>query len=308
MQFSVILGILLSVLNKRKKITREELAKKYELSTRTISRYIDVIIAAGVPIEAETGLGGGFSIPDTYRLDRSFFSKEELKRLSTCVIAMQSSFADNMNKTLLDKISNMTQNKNDEKYLLKSDSLIIDTSSWTNPDGYRAKFEVINKAISEELAIKIHYMDRHELKSERIYDPYSLVLKEGIWYLYGWCHLRRDFRLLKLSRIRNMSITAKHFVRKASDVYRKLNEAFDDNELIEMEIEFSSTILSQIEEWLGLDSVTDTGVMYRASASVFGGNVLINKLLSFGSSIRVLSPNALKEELLIECRRIILNS
>ncbi|MCL2556082.1 MAG: YafY family transcriptional regulator [Firmicutes bacterium] len=308
MQFSVILGILLTILNKRKKIKREDLAKKYELSTRTISRYLDIIIAAGVPLESDPGIKGGYSIPDTYRLDRSFFSKEELKRLSTCVIAMQSSFDDGMNKILLDKISNMSQNKNDEKYLLKSDSLIIDTSSWTNPDGYRAKFEVINKAISEEFAIKVYYIDRHELKSERIYDPYSLVLKEGIWYLYGWCHLRRDFRLLKLSRIRNMSITAKQFSRKPSDVYKKLNEAFEDSELVDMEIEFSSTVLSQIEEWLGVDAIEDTGIMYKASAAVFGGNVLINKLLSFGSSIKVLSPHALKEELLIECRRILNNA
>jgi len=307
MQFSVILGILLSILNKRTKIRREDLAKKYELSTRTISRYIDVIIAAGVPLEADPGLKGGFNIPDTYKLDRSFFSKEELKRLSSCVIAMQNSFGDDMHKVLLDKLGGMTQNKNDEKYLLKSDSLIIDTSSWTNPDGYRAKFETINKAISEELALKVHYVDRHELKSERVYDPYSVVLKEGVWYLYGWCHLRRDFRLLKLSRIRNMSITAKHFIRRDSDVYGKLGEAFDDNELVDMEIEFSSTILSQIEEWLGMDAIEDTGLMYRASAAVFGGTALINKLLSFGSSIKVLKPLALKEELLVECKRILDN-
>jgi len=308
MQFSVILSILLFILNKRKKIRREDLAKEYELSTRTISRYLDVIIAAGVPLEADRGLNGGFSIPDTYRFDRSFFSKEELKRLSSCVAAMQSNFLDDMNKTLLNKISNMTLNKQDEKYLLKSDSLIVDTSSWTNPDGYRAKFDVINEAIAQELALKIKYIDRNELKSERIYDPYSLVLKEGIWYLYGWCHLRRDFRLLKLSRIRDMSISTKQFARQTGDVYKKLNEAFDDTELVDIVIEFSNTILWQIEEWLGIDAIEDTGRMYQASASVFGGSALINKLLSFGSSIKVLSPNALKEELLLECKRILNNT
>ncbi|MCL2822245.1 MAG: WYL domain-containing protein, partial [Firmicutes bacterium] len=144
-------------------------------------------------------------------------------------------------------------------------------------------------------------------KSERLYDPYSLVLKEGAWYLFGWCHLRKDFRLLKLSRVRSLTISTKLFVKRPTNVYEKLNEAFEENDFVTMVIEFSSTVLSEIEEWLGLDSIIDSGTMYRAEATVYGGNVLIGKLLSFGSSVKVLEPKALREELLIECKRIFLN-
>jgi len=307
MQFSVILGFLLTLLNKREKVTRKYLAQKYELGLRTVSRYLDVIVGAGVPLEAESGINGGFKLPDTYKLDRSFFSKEELRQLFTCVSAMSGEFSEGQTRLLLDKISNMVKNKEDERYLLKSDTLVIDTGNWTNPQAYRNKIEVINKSIAEEFSLSITYIDRHDSKSERKIDPYCMVLKEGVWYLYGWCHLRRDFRLLKLSRIREMTISSNQFIRKPSDVYEKLAEVFKDAELIEIEIEFSSTILGPMEEWLGPEAIIDTGTKYLAAASVFGGHVLVNKLLSFGSSVRVLSPQALKEELLIECQRILRN-
>lgn len=306
MQFSVILGILLTILNNRK-ITRDQLSEKYEITTRTVSRYLDIIAGAGVPIESTPGRYGGICLPDTYRLDRSFFSKEELKRLSTCVHAMQSGFFDDMNALLLDKINNMAKNKEDEKYLLKSDTLIIDIGTWTNPQVYRNKIETINKAISNELSLTLEYTDRNEYRSERLFDPYSLVLKEGVWYVYGWCHLRRDFRLFKLSRVKTMAISSSHFTRKESNVHAKLQEGFDNSDLINLEIEFSSTILSEIEEWLGVDAIIDDGGLYRARASLFGGNLLINKLLSFGSSVKVLGPAPLKEELTVECKRIFNN-
>jgi len=305
MQFSVILGILLTILNNRQKTTRQELAEKFELAPRTISRYLTVIETAGVPIEYLTGRNGGIALPDTYKLDRSFFSKEELKRLHTCVAGLQSGFDDGMNRLLLDKIGNMAQNKDDEKYLLKSDTLVVDTGNWTNPQLYRNKIETINKAIASELSLRVEYIDRHEYRSERKVDPYSLVLKEGVWYLYGWCHLRRDFRLLKLSRIRSMTISTAHFVRKAGNAYEKLNEAFGSSDLMDLEIEFSSTVLGEVEEWLGIDAIKDTGKAYRARAEVYGGNILVKKLLSFGSSVKVLSPAALQEELMVECKRVV---
>ncbi|MCL2675065.1 MAG: YafY family transcriptional regulator [Firmicutes bacterium] len=303
MQFSVILGMLLTILNSRK-VTRTQLAEKFELDKRTVSRYIEILATAGVPIESISGKSGGLRIPDDYRLDNSFFSKEELSRLSVCLNAMQSSFDDGLNSLLLDKFANMAKNKEDEKYLLKTDSLIIDIGTWTNPRQYRAKIEIINKAMHDELTLKLEYVDRNNLASVRKLDPYTLVLKEGAWYLYGWCLLRRDFRLLKLSRIRGLDITPNRYTRRAGDVYGKLNEDFEDKELVDLEIEFFSTAYPDIEEWLGRDAIIDRGQKYRAAATLYGGNVLINKLLSFGSAVKVLSPSALKEEIATECRRI----
>ena len=164
-----------------------------------------------------------------------------------------------------------------------------------NPQNYRGKIEAINKAIDSDLTINMTYTDNKDFCSVRDFDPYCLVLKEGIWYVYGYCHLRNDFRLFRLARIQRLTISENTFLRKESDVYEKLNGTFDDTDLVDIEFEFFSTALSEVEEWLGPDAISERGTSYIAKASVFGGSLLINKLLSFGSSIKILKPQALKE-------------
>ena len=77
---------------------------------------------------------------------------------------------------------------------------------------------------------------------------------------------------------------------------------------VELEIEFSSTILGEIEEWLGIDAISERGLKYVAAATVYSGNVLVKKLLSFGSDVKVLRPAAVRDELLVECSRILRDS
>ena len=303
MKSGVMFGILLTILNNRK-VKREYLAEKFEVSTRTVARHIDSLCEGGVPIIAVRGANGGYMISDDFKLERSFFTNDELHRLLTCLNATAKSFSD-QNYDIIEKLKHIGAVKENEKYLLKTDTLIIDVGTWTNPQNYRGKIEAINKAIDSDLTINMTYTDNKDFCSVRDFDPYCLVLKEGIWYVYGYCHLRNDFRLFRLARIQRLTISENTFLRKESDVYEKLNGTFDDTDLVDIEFEFFSTALSEVEEWLGPDAISERGTSYIAKASVFGGSLLINKLLSFGSSIKILKPQALKEELLVECSRIL---
>ncbi len=301
MKTSVMFGILLTILNHRK-VKCEFLAEKFEISTRTVARHIDTLCESGVPIISVRGANGGYMIADDFKLERSFFTEDELHRLLTCLNATATSF-EGQNLDLIEKLRHIGKVKENEKYLLKTDTLIIDVGTWTNPQNYRGKMEAINKAIDEDITLNMAYTDNKDLYSVRDFDPYCLVLKEGIWYVYGYCHLRNDFRLFRLARIKQLTLTDDKFVRKESDVYEKLNGTFDDTDLVDVEFEFYSTALSEVEEWLGPDAISERGTTYIAKASLYGGNLLINKLLSFGSSIKILKPQALKEELLVECAR-----
>ena len=57
--------------------TAPELAKKFEVSVRTIYRDVDVISSAGVPIYVTTGRNGDIQILENYVLDKAFFSEKE---------------------------------------------------------------------------------------------------------------------------------------------------------------------------------------------------------------------------------------
>ncbi|MDD7158135.1 MAG: YafY family protein [Firmicutes bacterium] len=304
MQNWVLYGIMMTLLIK-KKASRRYLAEKYEVSERTISRYVDVLSEAGVPIYSLAGKEGGYAISDEYKLDKTLFSPEELRRIVTCVKAAPD---DSIKSSVLDKLQYMSMRKNDDKYLLKNDTLVIDAASWTNPTAFRNKMTLINQAIENGTSLDIKYTDRYDISSTRRFDPYSLALKEGVWYAYGWCHARKDFRLFRLARISSIIVTDEVFEKHEGNVYDKLSGIFDDVTTVDLEIEFSSTVLGEIEEWLGSDAISEKGLQYVANATVYSGNILIKKLLSFGSSIKVVKPAAVKEELLIECKRILRNS
>ena len=83
MQDSRLFRIVYYLLDKGK-CTAPELADKFEVSTRTIYRDLDVISAAGIPIYATQGKGGGISILPEYVMDNALLSPLPMKRLMTC--------------------------------------------------------------------------------------------------------------------------------------------------------------------------------------------------------------------------------
>ena len=63
MKIDRLIGIL-SVLLQEEKTTAPELAKRFEVSKRTINRDIEDLCRAGIPICTSQGTGGGISIMD----------------------------------------------------------------------------------------------------------------------------------------------------------------------------------------------------------------------------------------------------
>ena len=303
MQNSVLFGILITLLNK-KKVTRQYLAEKYEISSRSVSRYLDTLTATGLPIYVTYGRHGGYSISDDYVIDKTFFTKEELQHVITALNAT-SNINTSVSSKVMDKITNLANAQTESSYVIQNETLVIDAGSWTNPDLFKTRMEIINKAIYGSKTIEITYSDRHDSKSKRQLDPYAMALKEGVWYVYAWCHTREDFRLFKLNRIKSIITTENSFERKESDVYGALKGHFEPDTAINVEFEFSSLIYDEIVQWLGEDSICERGVQYVASAELYDGKNLREKLLSYGSSIRVTSPISLRKELLDEAQRVL---
>lgn len=76
MQNFILFGILLTLL-KHKKVTAKKLAEQFEISTRTVYRYIDELSLSGVPVFSTKGKNGGIEIMNNYVFDKNFFTCEE---------------------------------------------------------------------------------------------------------------------------------------------------------------------------------------------------------------------------------------
>lgn len=95
----LVFGIFLFT-SQRKKTTAKEIAENFEISTRTVYRYIEALSMAGVPIISEPGKNGGISISPNFMLESLVLSQQEKDILKN---AFNYSVADNV-KLILNKI------------------------------------------------------------------------------------------------------------------------------------------------------------------------------------------------------------
>ena len=64
----LIFGIFLFIY-KKKKTTALEIAEKFEISRRTVYRYIDELCKAGIPLRTQQGINGGIIIDKNYKFE-----------------------------------------------------------------------------------------------------------------------------------------------------------------------------------------------------------------------------------------------
>ena len=80
MKIDRLIGIL-SVLLQKDKTTAPELAERFEVSKRTINRDIEALNNAGIPISTTQGNGGGISIMEGYRIDRTILTSKDMQMI-----------------------------------------------------------------------------------------------------------------------------------------------------------------------------------------------------------------------------------
>lgn len=89
MKINRLIGII-TTLQQKKAVTAPYLAKKFEVSRRTINRDIEDICKAGIPIVTTQGANGGISIMDGFSLDTTVFTKQELTAIFTGLKSLDS--------------------------------------------------------------------------------------------------------------------------------------------------------------------------------------------------------------------------
>ena len=76
MHLDIIFGILLT-LNRKRQVTAKELADKYEISIRTVYRYLSILDSNNIPITTKRGKNGGIFLNNNVKLNNLFFTAAE---------------------------------------------------------------------------------------------------------------------------------------------------------------------------------------------------------------------------------------
>ena len=193
MKMERLIGIL-SILLQRDKITAPELAEQFEVSRRTIQRDIESLCQAGIPIATAQGTGGGISILEGYRVDRTVLTTPEMQAILAGLQSLDSVSGTRRYAQLTEKLSAGSTGRDSH--------ILIDLSSWYKTS-LSPKIEAIHSAIRQHQTIRFTYFSPKET-AVRTIEPYDLVFQWSSWYVWGWCQTRQDFRLFKLNRMTDL--------------------------------------------------------------------------------------------------------
>lgn len=281
-----LIGIL-STLLQHGKVTAPYLAEKFEVSRRTISRDIDTLCQAGIPVMTEQGANGGISIMEHYRIDPASLSRPELHAILAGLKGLDSISSTNRYQKLMEKLSG-------PHTAVTSEHILIDLSSYYKKT-LSPKIEALQSAIREHHPVEFDYLGPNG-ESHRRVEPYLLVFQWSSWYLRAFCLKRGAERLFKLNRLLNLQILNECFVPRLLPPYQIEPEAAFPH-LVEAKIRFSPAAKWRLVDEYGAESfsVGPDGMLLFQSGFT-DREQLFSWLLSFSTQAELLEPAPLRSE------------
>ena len=289
MKIDRLIGIL-SILLQEEKTTAPKLAERFEVSRRTINRDIEDLCKAGILISTTQGTGGGISIMDGYRMDRTILTSKEMQMILAGLRSLDSVSGSRNYSQLMEKIQ-----AGSSELISGRDSVLIDLSSWYKTS-LAPKIATIQDAIENRHLLEFHYYAPSG-ESKRSIEPYYVVFKWTSWYVYGWCRKRKDYRLFKLNRMDQVRETEQSFSCRNAPVPDLTSElAFPRN--IILKALFEPDMKWRLVEEFGTDcyEVQDDGRLLLVRDYSDMENLTM-WMLTFGDKVEVLEPVEVREKL-----------
>lgn len=295
MKIDRLLSIIIYLLN-RELVSAAELARRFEVSVRTIQRDMDSINLAGIPVVSVQGREGGYGILDTYKMDRRFLTADDLFYIITALSGIDSSLSDRRIGDALEKMRGLVSPTGNE-FQERQEKLRIDFSMLGGGPSQREVFRVVQQAVESDRLLRMGYTNNRLENSLRIVEPMTVVFTWRSWYLFAYCRLRRDYRLFRISRIRGPEILEGSFRRREMtyDRFKEERNPETAGASVELVLRFASEVAPLVEEFYreeDLERGTDGSVTVRTRLPEDGW--MYGYILSYGEFVEVLEPARLR--------------
>jgi predicted DNA-binding transcriptional regulator YafY len=301
------------MLRARKKLTASYIAGRLEMSVRTVYRYIDALCASGVPIVAESGHEGGFSLSDNFRDAPFVLGVAEMAAISHAadLAGLAGSPERNTLRGVVKKIGRTLSDDQLEQVRRRNDMFaVVGTGKPAQDSGYQQPIdnlhiiELAAAAVAHGTILLVRYSRPGETPTDRWVEPYALAHRLGKWYLVAYCRLRRDMRLFRTDRILAAQAGTESFSRPAGFsaeefVEQRITQISDgEGPARDVELGGTESSLRQIRaHWYMRRVLHSSGTetsSFRIPEEIME-RYLPDYLISFGSTVRVLGPPRLRD-------------
>ncbi len=299
MKIDRLLGIL-TILLQNDRVNAPYLAARFEVSRRTIGRDVDALCQAGIPIVTRQGEGGGISIAEGYKLDKSILTTDELSGIIAALKGIGTVTDTSQIERTLDKFS-----VSKDAVVSLQEPIVIDLASHYR-GSLSPKIKMVKEAVINHQLIEFDYYYEKGLSHRRI-EPYYVIFHWSAWYVFGYCTARADWRLFKLARLWELKILPETYVqREIPEDKRNLNAVFTDDNILKAL--FDTSVRYQLIDDYGLYCYTETieGKLLL-EVGYTNKDYILKWLLGFGDKVKVLEPLVLAEELKATALKIFQN-
>jgi len=187
----------------------QDLADRLEVSVRTIYRDMDTLVASGVPIAGERGLG--YMATAAITLPPLNLTMTELEALHLGMAIVGEAADEELSRAAASLSAKIDA-------VLPEDRRTPPTA-WgfaVYPFADAAKgfrhMPAIRAAVRARQKLRIAYVKDDGTQSERVIRPLQLDYWGRVWTVTAWCEWRAEFRVFRIDRIETLRVLPQLFV------------------------------------------------------------------------------------------------
>lgn len=249
---------ILNLLDQRAIVNKTQLAKEWNLSKRTVERYINSLRDAGFDISFDKEKQS-YEFPEKYSFAKSYLSTEEslILAMAKKLLSPQGGGFEQAFEKLEKRIHNTAPLRRGFSGLLPTSVVVLPDQQVTSSKDLGQMITELGRACIEHQIVSLSYngLTTHE-NTERQVEPYYLYLSpDGFWYLRAYCWLREDWRIFALDRVENWRVLDRCFhpkpkLKGGEAIQEDISRGFGtymDGEEVEVILRFSPDIRSLLE-------------------------------------------------------------
>jgi predicted DNA-binding transcriptional regulator YafY len=192
----------------RRLSTARFLAERLEVSERTVYRDVADLMAQGVPIEGEAGVG--YRMNAHFDLPPLMFTRDEAQAMVAAVRVARSrldvglaAFTDTAMSKMLAVLPPLER--------AAAESLAVYAPPVGPDEATRVRLQTLRTAAESRRKVRIAYVDLKDKHSERDLRPLGCFYWSEVWTLAAWCEAREGFRNFRVDRIARLDLLDERF-------------------------------------------------------------------------------------------------
>ena len=208
---------LLSLLQTHRFWTGAELVEELGVSSRTVRRDVDRLRELGYPVDASTGIAGGYRLAKGATLPPLLLDDDEAVAVAVGLRTVTGSSIQGIEETSLRALTKLEQVLPDRlRRRVRAIHSNVSTLQWTadtsmvDPEA----LAVLAQACRDHEQARFDYQAREGEQTRRLVEPHQLVSAGRRWYLVAYDLRRSDWRTFRVDRLSRAQLAGARFTER----------------------------------------------------------------------------------------------